>query len=431
VGTVVRGATLVELEPASVETADLRIAGGVIVARGASVAAEVGDEIVDGAGKYVLPGFVSAHHHLAATLLRGAPRVLKGFAGERAVRERLAQTMTMEDAEVAATAGALEGLLSGTTTVFDTHLASANVTGALARVARGLSVVGVRAVVAQQVGPSVDAAIAECLAAASAASGRLRAAVAVGELGGLSDDALRAVRRAMSDAKLPALVALAEDPEEEARSVKAYGRPAIERLLEAELVGEDTVISHGVHLSWPELTSLIARGAWMVHAPRTNMASQTGHATALKFGVRATLGTACMPLDVLAEAQAAALRAADSGQPIDVLRFLANGHRLATRVFGQPVGPLREGAVADLVVVDYQPPTALDASTLAAHVQSGLSARHVESVMVDGQWRLWKRRPLSVDEREVTRTARGVAQAAWLRMVPEQPSEPAVTAAPA
>jgi cytosine/adenosine deaminase-related metal-dependent hydrolase len=416
VGTVLKGATLVELEPASVEVEDLRIVGGQIVGRGAAATAEPTDEVIDLTGRLVFSGFVSAHHSLAATLLRGAPRREKGFAGERALREAFGRALSLDEAEAAAAAGGLEGLLAGTTTLFDTHLATRNVEGALSRVAQGLAGVGLRAVLAQRVTEDTEGALAECLAYAGKARGRFRAAVALGDLGSVSDGTLHAVRKTLDDANLLCLVSLAEDSDEEARSVAAFGRPAAQRLLEAELVGERAVISHGVHLSWPELSSLMSRGAWLVHVPRSNMASQTGHATPAKFGVRATLGTDAMPLDVLAEAQAAALRAADSGQPIDVLRFLANGHRLATLAFGTPIGPLREGAVADLVVFDYQPPTRLDARTLAAHVQAGLSSRYVESVMVDGLWRLWKRKPLAVDPTEVARTARAAAEATWSRM---------------
>jgi cytosine/adenosine deaminase-related metal-dependent hydrolase len=80
------------------------------------------------------------------------------------------------------------------------------------------------------------------------------------------------------------------------------------------------------------------------------------------------------------------------------------------------MGPLREDAVADLVVLDYQPPTPLTAETLAAHVLHGMASQHVESVMVDGMWRLWKRKPLSVDVVELARVSREAASAVWSRL---------------
>lgn len=415
-GTVLKGATLVELEPASVEVADLRVSGGRITGRGESATSEAGDEVIDLSGRLVFPGFVSAHHHLSSTLLRGAPRAGNGFSAERTLRESFTRALSADDVEAASTAGALEGLLSGTTTLFDTCVGVDAGDGVLSRVAQGLSGVGLRAVLARQIRGAAEPALADCVAHAAKARGRFRGAIALGSLGDVSDETLAAIRAAMDQAKVMSLISLAEDPDEEARSVERFGRAPTERLLEAGLVGEDAVVSQGVHLSWPELSSLISRGPWLVHVARSNMASQTGHATPSKFGVRGTFGTDTMPLDVLSEAQAAALRAAESGQPIDLLRFLANGHRLATKAFGTPVGPLREGAVADVVVFDYQPPTPLDADTLGAHVLAGLSSRAVESVMVDGLWRLWKRKPLAVDSVEVARAAREAAAAAWRRM---------------
>ncbi|HEX8819521.1 MAG TPA: ssnA protein, partial [Archangium sp.] len=134
------------------------------------------------------------------------------------------------------------------------------------------------------------------------------------------------------------------------------------------------------------------------------------------FGHRATLGADQVSADMFAEAQAAWLRSRDAGQPIDVLRYLANGQRLASQVFGAQVGLMREGSLADLLLMDYQPATPLTAENLAWHVVFGLGSRHVESVMVEGVWRVWARRPLSVNPSVVAEQAREAAAAVWARM---------------
>ena len=110
-----------------------------------------------------------------------------------------------------------------------------------------------------------------------------------------------------------------------------------------------------------------------------------GYAPALKFGARATLGADGVSADIFAEAQAAYLRSREAGQPIDVLRYLANGQRLAAQVFGVQVGLLREGALADLLIMDYLPATPLTAENLAWHVVFGLGAAPRGGG--DGGWR--------------------------------------------
>ncbi len=418
VGTVLKGAQLVELEPATVETADLRIHGGRIVARG-QVTPEPGDEIIELDGHWVMPGLVSAQHQLSSTLFRGLAREA-GFENEHLALQRLQTSLELDDLQAAAAAGGLEGLMSGTTTVFDVTAAPRCVLGSLTRVAHGLNDVGLRAVIACEVSDRYGALVREeSLDETSTfgprARGRFRGALAFAHVGGISDDALYGISSLLEVSKLFVLGSVAEDRREEEESVKRFDKTPVKRLLEAGLIGPKTVLAQAVHVSWPDLSELLSAGAWLAHACRSNMASRTGLASAAKFGVRGCLATHVMSLDLFGEAQAAWLRASDSGQPIDALRFLANGHRLASEVFGAPIGPLRENAIADLLVLDYQAPTPVDETNLAAHVLTALSARHVESVMVDGIWRLWKRTPLALKPAEVARAAREAAKAVWAR----------------
>src|SRR5216684_1313608 len=70
-GIILKGATIVELEPATVERADLRVEGGAIAERGRDLTEGPFDEICDLRGKLLLPGLVCARHHLYTALARG------------------------------------------------------------------------------------------------------------------------------------------------------------------------------------------------------------------------------------------------------------------------------------------------------------------------------------------------------------------------
>jgi cytosine/adenosine deaminase-related metal-dependent hydrolase len=128
------------------------------------------------------------------------------------------------------------------------------------------------------------------------------------------------------------------------------------------------------------------------------------------------LGVDGLVADMFAEAQAAYFRSRDAGQPIDVLKYLANGQRFASAVFDVPMGPMRPGATADILVLDYRPPTPLSQENLSSHFVFGFGARLVESVMVDGIWRLRDRRPLSIDSAAAADQARETARALWSRV---------------
>jgi cytosine/adenosine deaminase-related metal-dependent hydrolase len=425
-GTLLKGGTVIELEPATVEDVSLRIEDGKIVSRGEKAKAQPGDEIIELHGKLILPGLISAHHHLYSTLLRGAPRDGAGFAAEQHALHRLEDALDLDGVQAAAAAGGLEGLSAGTTAVLDLHSSPHCVHDSLSRVARGLSDVGLRAVIGYQIsertGPkALEDALDESVGFMKRARGRIRGAFGALSADDLSQDALESLRKAMESSKGLLHLHLGEDPHEEGRSKARHNSTSLERLKDAGLLTERTVLAQGVHVSWPELSDVLDLGAWLVHSPRSNMASQTGTAAAAKFGVRGCLGTDTQTLDVLLEAQTAWLRARDAGQPIDVLRYLSNGHRLASSAFGQKLGPLRDGALADLVIYDYRAPTPLTVQTLGQHLLNGLSSRHVESVMVDGIWRLWGRHPLAVKSEEIAAAARTAAKATWARMAEAEP----------
>lgn len=422
--TLLKGGTLVEFEPANVEVADLRVDRGVIVERGQGLEPHEGEDVVDIREKIVFPGLVSTHHHLFTSIGRGLPRAKEGSDYEQAQEAtswRLESALDLDSVQAAAMLGALEALTCGTTTLLDAHSSPKAIRGSLTRVARGVNEVGLRAVLSYQVTDRHGAlgreeGIEENVHFLKKARGRFRGMVGAHASFTLSADALEGVKQAVKETGSGLHLNLAEDPVDERLSFQRYGEVPVARLAQNELLGPKSLLAHVVHLSWPDLSQVISTGAWISHNPRSNMNLQVGYAPAGKFGARASLGTAGLVPDLFSEAQLAMFRSRDAGQPIDVLRYLANGHRIATEQFGVPIGPLREGAVADLIVLDYRPVAPLDGGSLALHLVEAISSRHVEAVMVDGVWRMWARRPLSVNPEAVIDRARDTAQAVHARM---------------
>lgn len=424
-GTILKGGVVVEFEPASVEPADLKIENGRITARAPELAPQPGDDVVHVDGKLLAPGLVCAHHHLYSALARGMPPPATKPENFPEILEkiwwRLDRALDLDAVQVSAQVGALDALCAGTTTVFDHHASPNAIAGSLMRVARGVNEVGLRGVLCYEVtdrnGPEGrEAGLAENVEFAKKAQGRFRGMVGAHAAFTLSNETLQGLKRAVEAAGVGMHIHLAEDPADERLSVQKYGAAPVARLMEAGLLTPKTVVAHAVHLAWPELSQVITSGAWIIHNPRSNMNNQVGYAPAGKFGARAALGTDGIGADMVGEAQLAHFRALDAGQPIDALHYLSNGHRLASEAFGVPIGPLREGAAADIVVLEYRSPTPLTAANLAWHLLFGWGTRHVESVMVEGVWRLWGRRPLSTNPRALADQARQVAEALWARM---------------
>ena len=72
--TVIRGCGIVTMNPAreQILSGDIHIDRGRLLHVGPPLASlPEGDDVIDGRGKVALPGFISCHHHLTQSLLRG------------------------------------------------------------------------------------------------------------------------------------------------------------------------------------------------------------------------------------------------------------------------------------------------------------------------------------------------------------------------
>jgi cytosine/adenosine deaminase-related metal-dependent hydrolase len=122
------------------------------------------------------------------------------------------------------------------------------------------------------------------------------------------------------------------------------------------------------------------------------------------------------------------LREDDAGTGSDwPLRRLADGGRLGGAIFGeQALGRVEPGAPADLVVLDYAPPTPLDSRSFAGHWVFGLASRCVRDVMVAGEWVVLDRRLTRADHREIAARAHEQAKRLWARLdrIPQHEFEP-------
>ena len=61
---LIQNATLMTITDGIIENGDVLIVDGVITAIGTDLSAPSGVSVVDGTGKYVMPGIIAAHSHL-------------------------------------------------------------------------------------------------------------------------------------------------------------------------------------------------------------------------------------------------------------------------------------------------------------------------------------------------------------------------------
>ena len=423
---LLQGATVATLDPPLVGRADLRVEGDRIVERGPSLGARAGEESVDLSGAVVLPGLVNGHTHLYSALARGMPGPRVPPRNFLEVLERvwwrLDRALDAESVYLSGLVGAIEAALSGTTLLIDHHASPSFIRGSLDTLRQAIEEVGLRSALCYEVTDRNGTEGRDLGLAENEAFQSVQSPLTRGMIGGhasftLSPESLDRLRDLGQRTGGAVHIHAAEDAIDLFDCQARYGIGLLQRLDAHGLLAR-TLLAHCVHLTEAEVAEAHAHGCWIAHNPRSNMNNAVGYAptAALK---RAALGTDGIDGDMLAETRAAFLKMRDAGRADAMpaaLELLAGGHRLAAALFGLPFGKLDGGAPADLVALDYAPPTPLHTGNLGGHLLFGVDRSHVRSVMVAGRWVVRDRRVTGVDAAAAFARARAAAPEVWRRM---------------
>jgi cytosine/adenosine deaminase-related metal-dependent hydrolase len=142
----------------------------------------------------------------------------------------------------------------------------------------------------------------------------------------------------------------------------------------------------------------------------------------LKKGVLVGLGTDGMASDMLAQMRCAYLlhRLANQDPRVAFLEapqlLLQNNAAIARRQFGLQLGEIAEGRPADLAIIDYLPPTPLNAANFLGHLIFGLVDATVDTTVCKGVILMKNKRILSMDEERIAARSREFAPLMWQRL---------------
>jgi len=433
------------------DAADTVLVGGAVVVDGGLIAA-VGDfddlseaypdaAVVNAAGGTIMPGLINAHGHFYGLFARGIS--LKDPPPEtfRQILERvwwrLDKALDERGVYLSAALGGIAALRAGCTTVVDHHASPNAIDGSLDLVAEAVDALGLRAALCYEVtdrdGPERAAAgIAENVrfarerhAGSGSGSGRrlaakfgLHASFTVGP------ETLAASRRAEADLGVGFHIHCAEGPEDGEDARNRYGKKVVRRLYDEGILGARSILGHCVHIDEEEIGWVAETGTTISHQPHSNMGNAVGWSRLLHMqshGVKVALGTDGYNWDMIETMRTAAAlhshmsRAPGAGVGEFAGVLLRANAALVSETFGRRIGSLEPGAAADLILLDYFPPTPVSGGNLPWHIQFGMSATQVRTVMVDGRIVMRDRQILGLDEFELARAAQAVAAGTWER----------------
>ncbi len=401
------------------------------------------EERLDARGQWAMPGHIVAHTHFYGAFARGM--AIPGPAPDAfpQILERLwwplDQALDEEAVRLSAEVMLVDAIRNGATTLFDHHASPNALAGSLDVIAEAVRSAGVRAALAYEVTDrygkaSARESIAENVRFARAVqqeadygTPRQRLAATFGLHASLTldDDTLDAAREACP-VEVGFHIHVAEHEADEEDSLRRSGMRVVERLHRHGILGERTIVAHGVHVDEHEMDLLAETGTWVTHQPRSNMNNAVGTSpveTMLQRGIWVALGTDGFPSAMWEEARFAYFvhklahrdpRRMDGNTVMQML--IENNRALANLYFsGARLGVLEVGAAADVVLVDFHPHTPVTPGNLPWHLVFGAYERMITTTIVAGEVLMRDRELLTLDEARIAAEARAKAPQVWER----------------
>jgi putative selenium metabolism protein SsnA len=409
---------------------DLRVIEGEIQKAARTLRPQPAEEVVDLKGTYVMPGMVCAHTHLYSSLARGMagpkkpPRNFVELL--KKIWWKLDEAFDEEAIYYSALAGSIEAIKHGTTTLFDHHASPNAINGSLDIVKDAMSVVGLRGVLCYETTDRGgvrrrDDGLEENERFINEAEHDTRFKGMIGAHASftLGNDTLTALGNLVRIHDCGVHIHVAEDKADLRDPQTKHRVDIVKRLERFGILTDKSILAHGVHLNSRQLARIDGSGAWLVHNPRSNMNNTVGYAPLNMFGRHSALGTDGFTADMFEESKYGFFRNRESEHRVDFSRLpemLHAGQSLVSRFFGKEFGSLKKGSSADLIVVDYKPPTPLTGGNLHGHFLFGMNSGMVKHVMVNGEWRMWNRELVGIDEEKIMNEAARVAKKLWKRM---------------
>ena len=96
--------------------------------------------------------------------------------------------------------------------------------------------------------------------------------------------------------------------------------------------------------------------------------------------------------------------------------LLDNNPKIIESVTGWKLGKIEVGTCADIILVDYNPPTILDEKNFLSHLIFGLVDATVDTTMCNGRIIMENKRILDLDERVIADKASKLALKLWERL---------------
>lgn len=403
------------------EKGEVAIKGNKIIYVGKSYEGPA-EYVINAEGMVVMPGLVNTHTHAGMALLRGYADDLPLSSWLEDHIWPIESKLAPDDLYIGTKLACLEMIRSGTTAFADMYIH-------MDRVAKAVEESGMRAALSYGMLDLGDPEKAErelkegkrfVSEFNGAADGRITTMYGPHAPNTCSRDFLIRVREQARKDNVKVHIHVLETEAELNQMKEQFGMCSVNMLDEAGFLDADVLAAHCIWLSEGDMDILRDRGVSVSHNPVSNMKLASGIAPVpglLDRGVNVSLGTdGCASnnnLDMFEEMKMAALlHKVNSMNPtvVDARTVLEMATVNGAKALGIQAGMLKEGYLADLIIVDMNRAHLTPLYDVSSHLVYSARGSDVITTIVNGQVLMKDGTVLSIDEKEVLTKAREASE---------------------
>lgn len=352
-------------------------------------------EVIDAAGKVAMPGLINLHNHVSMSVMRG-------YADDIPLMPWLYDhiwpfeaKLAGKDIYIGARLGIAEMLLGGTTTFADMYWKAANV-------AQAVEELGIRAIIATHLeDKTYDTFERETIELVERyggeKDGRVSIRIAPHAPYTCAPETITKALKICERYGIGVHTHLSESLQEVERIAQKYGKTPTEYYHDLGMFDHPTLAAHCVHMSDSDMNTLLKHRVSVVHNPQSNMKLASGIAPVsemLARGINVSIGTdgPCSnnDLDMWEEMRSASfLQKVATGDPCvlsayQILQMVTVNGAKAIGMEGK-LGVIREGAKADIILIDIQKAHMTPCIDLIANLAYCAKAGDTDTVIVNGK----------------------------------------------
>ena len=388
-------------------------------------------EWIDAKGGLIMPGLINAHEHIYSAFARGLS--VKGYdpKGFLDILDGLWWTidrhLTLHQTYLSAMATYIDCIKNGVTTVFDHHASFGSITGSLSEIEKAAKELGVRTCLCYEISDrdgmeksreSVMENVNFIKHALADDTDMLAAMMGMHAQFTISDETMELCNELKPDG-VGYHIHVAEGIEDLHQCLKEHGKRIVDRLYDFNILGPKTLLGHCIYINEHEMDLIKETDTMVVHNPESNMGNACGCPPTMALvhkGVLTGLGTDGYTHDMIESWKVANVLHkhhlcdpnAAWGEVPEML--FKNNPAIAGRYFRKPLGVLKEGAAADVIVMDYDPLTPMNAGNINGHLMFGTNGNNVVTTVCNGKVLMKDREILVCDTAKVMADCRQAAK---------------------